>query len=68
MAELRDKDGRSLIMPFIRDMLLDHAPSRGSGAGYDHHDYRVEMGYALETWASYVEGLVTAQGVTRLRS
>jgi hypothetical protein len=30
MAELR-------IPPHIRDLILDHAPARGSGAGYDHY-------------------------------
>ena len=33
MAELK-------VPPHIRDMLFDHAPKRGSGDGYDHHDYR----------------------------
>jgi integrase len=51
----------------IRDLLLDHAPSRGSGQGYDHHHYKDEMLAALETWASYIDGLVTPQGVARLR-
>ena len=51
----------------IRDMLLDHAPSRGSGKGYDHHHYKDEMLAALETWASYIDTLVTPQGVARLR-
>jgi hypothetical protein len=28
------------VPPHIRDMLLDHAPARGSGAGYDHYECR----------------------------
>src|SRR5262249_25562770 len=39
------------IPPHIRDLLLDHAPARGAGAGYDHHTYRKEMTEALELWA-----------------
>jgi integrase len=42
MAELR-------IPPHIRDLILDHAPARGSGAGYDHYTYRDEMREALES-------------------
>jgi integrase len=69
MGELRDKHTRrSLIPPWIRDLILDHAPSRGSGKGYDHNDYRVEMEDALEIWADHVEQLVSAVGVRRLRS
>ena len=31
------------IAPHIRDLLLDHVPARGAGAGYDHYHYRDEM-------------------------
>lgn len=54
------------IAPHIRDLLLDHAPARGAGAGYDHHQYRQEMAAALETWAAHIEGLV-AKGARVLR-
>jgi integrase len=66
-AELRDKQGRPLIPPHVRDLLFDHASKRGSGAGYDHHDYKPEMRDAMEAWAGYVERLTTPEGVARLR-
>ena len=51
------------VLPHIRDLLLDHAPARGSGAGYDHHLYRAEMLEALELWAAHVERLVGHEAV-----
>ena len=45
------------VPPHVRDMLLDHAPARGAGAGYDHHDYIDEMREALTKWADFVKGL-----------
>jgi integrase len=54
------------IAPHIRDLLLDHAPARGAGAGYDHHTYRREMADALELWAGHIESLV-AKGAKVLR-
>ena len=61
MAELK-------VAPHIRDMLFDHVPERGSGKGYDHHDYKDEMRAALELWAGYIERLVQpAEGVPLLR-
>ena len=53
--------------PHVRDLLLDHASSRGSGKGYDHWDYRPEMTEAMEQWADYVERLVMPKGVKVLR-
>ena len=47
------------VAPHIRDMLLDHAPARGAGAGYDHHHYGPEMLDALERWAGHIDKLVT---------
>jgi integrase len=66
-AELRDARGHSLILPHIRDLLFDHASKRGSGKGYDHHDYEPELSAAIEVWAEYVEGLVQKQGAALLR-
>lgn len=44
-----------LKVPFhIRDLLLDHAPVRGAGRGYDHHSYRDEMLGALELWCAHI--------------
>jgi integrase len=60
MAELN-------ILPHIRDLLLDHAPARGSGQGYDHHPYMNEMRAAVELWSEHIEQLTTAKGVRRLR-
>jgi integrase len=54
------------IAPHVRDILLDHAPARGAGAGYDHHSYRREMADALELWAGHIESLV-AKGTKVLR-
>jgi len=67
LAELKDGNGRPTALPYIRDLLLDHAANRGAGHGYDHHNYRAEMLTVLEAWAGYVERLVTAEGVARLR-
>jgi integrase len=66
-AELRDGNERPLIPPHVRDLLFDHSTKRGSGKGYDHHDYKPEMRAAMEAWADHVEGLVSAKGVALLR-
>jgi integrase len=55
------------VPPHIRDCLLDHAPNRGAGAGYDHYDYQVEMREALEAWADHVERIVAPNGARVLR-
>ena len=60
LAELR-------VQPHLRDLLLDHAPARGAGAGYDHYEYRQEMGEVLEQWAAHVERLVAPKGTRALR-
>jgi hypothetical protein len=36
------KIGELKVWPHVRDMILDHAPLKGSGAGYDHGIYRDE--------------------------
>lgn len=65
---LESKLAELKIAPHIRDLLFDHAPNRGSGAGYDHYEYRDEMLAALNQWAAHIEKLVEpAAGVTRLR-
>ena len=46
------------VLPHLRDMLLDHAPTRGAGKGYDHHTYRSEMRSALTAWARYIELII----------
>lgn len=46
------------VPPHIRDLILDHAPARGAGAGYDHYHYTDEMRSALNTWGDYVKNLV----------
>jgi hypothetical protein len=66
-AELRDKDHNPRIPPYVRDILFDHAPNRGAGKGYDHHDYLPEMRNALTVWADHVDGLVAPAGTARLR-
>lgn len=50
------------IAPHIRDLVLDHAPARGAGTGYDHHTYHREMREALEAWARYLTGLIENNG------
>jgi integrase len=56
------------IAPHIRDLLFDHAPNRGTGSAYDHHEYREEMLDALNRWADYIGRLIIpAAGVQRLR-
>jgi hypothetical protein len=68
MGELRDHEEHPLILPYIRDLLFDHAPQRGTGKTYDHHDYKPEMRTAMETWAKHIESLVQpAEGVATLR-
>lgn len=73
MAALRtekkkpDDRTRPLILPHIRDMLLDHRPKRGSGADYDHHDYIDDMRDAMELWAAYVAKLVRPEGVAVIK-
>jgi integrase len=55
------------VPPHIRDLILDHAPHRGAGAGYDHHTYRDEMADALELWAKHIESVVLPKGARILR-
>ena len=55
------------VAPHVRDLVLDHAPARGAGAGYDHHHYREEMAEALETWAKHIETVVLPKGARVLR-
>jgi hypothetical protein len=51
LAELR-------VPPHIRDLLFDHQPQRGSGAGYDHYQYGDEMREGIEAWPNYIAKLV----------
>ena len=60
LAELR-------VPPHVRDLLLDHASTRGSGGDYDHWDYRDEKLAAMKLWADYIERLVVPAGVKALR-
>lgn len=55
------------VPPHVRDVLLDHVGQRGSGAGYDHYDYRDEVRAALQRWADHIEALVAPEGVKVLR-
>jgi integrase len=47
------------VLPHVRDLILDHAPVRGAGKGYDHWTYRNEMAAALDLWAERVEKIVS---------
>lgn len=55
------------VPPHVRDLILDHAPARGAGAGYDHYAYQAEMANALERWAAHVEKVISPKGVAVLR-
>jgi len=55
------------VPPHVKDLVLDHAPVRGSGAGYDHWHYKDEMADALERWAAHVEKVVAPEGAAVLR-
>lgn len=55
------------IEPHIRDLILDHAPVRGAGEGYDHWHYRPQMLDGLEKWAVHVEKVVSPKGAAMLR-
>lgn len=55
------------LAPHVRDLVMDHAPARGAGAGYDHHHYRDEMLDALERWEGHVKDIVWPDGVERVR-
>lgn len=61
------KDDWYAVPPHVRDLLLDHAPSRGAGAGYDHHPYTREKREALEMWADRLEAVAMPEGVRALR-
>jgi integrase len=65
---LESKLAELKIPPHIRDLLFDHAPNRGTGSVYDHHEYRDEMLDALNQWAAYVDKLrQPASGVRLMR-
>jgi hypothetical protein len=58
----------------VADMLLDHAPNRGTGRVYNHAtamDYRDQTGPATEAWGNYVDAVVrgreAASNVVALR-
>jgi integrase len=55
------------VPPHLRDLLLDHAPNRGSGKDYEHYDYETEKRVAMELWADHVERLVVPEGTRALR-
>lgn len=55
------------VPPHIRDLVLDHAPFRGAGGGYDHHAYADEIAEALELWSKHIEVLVSPAGATLMR-
>jgi integrase len=65
---LESKLAELKVAPHIRDLLFDHVPNRGTGAGYDHYEYRDEMLAALNQWAEHIEKLrQPAAGVAVLR-
>jgi integrase len=65
---LESKLAELKIAPHIRDLLFDHVPNRGSGAGYDHYGYKDEMLDALDQWAAHIDNLrQPAEGVAMMR-
>ena len=68
LAEGWEVDGSTYrVPPHIRDLVLDHVPLRGSGAGYDHYDYADEIREALSNWADRLEHIAMPEGVRALR-
>lgn len=61
LAELR-------VSSDLRDLLLDHAPRRGAGAGYDHHNYMDEMREALTLWSAHIERVTKADAAPAWRT
>lgn len=61
------KDDWYTVPPHVRDLLLDHAPNRGAGAGYDHYAYTRETRDALDAWAERIEQIAMPEGVRALR-
>lgn len=55
------------VPPHIRDLVLDHVPLRGSGAGYDHYEYADEIREALSNWGDRLEAIAMPEGVRALR-
>jgi hypothetical protein len=52
------------IQPHIRDMLFDHSAGRcrGSGKGYDKHDYLAERTAAMNLWSDHIERAIAGEG------
>lgn len=51
LAELR-------VPPHIRDLLLDHVATRGTGKDYDHWEYFAERKAALELWCAHIKRVI----------
>lgn len=41
----------------LRDLMMDHAPKRGTGRVYDHADRLADLWPVLETWRRYLEAV-----------
>jgi integrase len=50
------------VPPHLRDLLLDHAPQRGAGAGYDHADYSEQLLETLRLWETHVADALRRHG------
>ena len=64
---LKTRLGKLGIPPHVKDKVMDHAPPRTAGEGYDHYDYLSEQREALEAWAEHVKSVVWPEGVEQLR-
>ena len=51
------------VLPHLRAVVLDHAPTTGSGSKYDHHDYDEFKAEVLEAWADRVQGILVKKKV-----
>jgi len=70
LETLRDKAGKLVAPPHVRDLLLDHAATSGTGKVYSHselRDYSRDMLAAADAWASFVAKLVTSGGAEGVR-
>ena len=63
---LKTRLGELGVPPHIKDKVLDHAPPRSAGEGYDHYDYLPEQRKALEAWANHIKAVIWPKGIERL--
>jgi len=68
LGNLKDKDGKALVLPHVAEAVLNHLPPKLVRT-YDTNSYDSEKRAALEQWASHLMvevGKATGANVTRL--